>query len=115
MPGPHHSAHAPTVWGMICPSIIRVISRLIGWTVRPRHQTRRTTMTQTTQTPRETTSRPHWIAKIPKQIGRKERLERVGVGWNREDGGICLRLHGTQIVSDDVYLYPNTPQDTDAA
>ena len=55
---------------------------------------------------------PDWIAKAVKQIGRKEKLERVGAAWNREeDGGICLRLHGTQIVTEDIYLYPNEPSD----
>lgn len=55
---------------------------------------------------------PDWIAKAAKQVGRKERLERVGAAWNRpEDGGICLRLHGTQIVTEDIYLYPNDPTD----
>ncbi|GAB5470462.1 MAG: hypothetical protein Kilf2KO_34920 [Rhodospirillales bacterium] len=53
---------------------------------------------------------PDWIAKCPKQIGRKERLERVGAAWRREDGGICLRLHGTQIISEDIYLYPAEPK-----
>jgi hypothetical protein len=71
-------------------------------------------MTQTTTSTREPSSRPHWIAKVPRQFGRKERLERVGVAWNREDGGICLRLHGTQIVSEHVYLYPSTGQKDDA-
>jgi len=67
-------------------------------------------MTQTTQTPtsrnRESGTRPDWIAKCPKQVGRKKRLERVGAGWSREDGGICLRLYGTQVIAEDLYLYP---------
>ena len=67
-----------------------------------------TTINQTpSKTKRENGALPDWIAKSPKLIGRKERLERVGAAWNREDGGLCLRLHGTQIVSEDVYLYPN--------
>lgn len=53
---------------------------------------------------------PDWIAKTAKQIGRRQKLERIGAAWNREeDGGICLRLHGTQIISEDIYLFPNEP------
>ncbi|MGF1456876.1 MAG: hypothetical protein ACFB6R_16025 [Alphaproteobacteria bacterium] len=47
--------------------------------------------------------------------GRKQKLERVGAAWTRPDGGICLRLHGTQIVSDDIYLYPATVADDEGA
>ena len=54
--------------------------------------------------------RPDWIAKCPRQIGKKERLDRIGAAWNREeDDGICLRLHGKQIVTSDIYLYPYQP------
>ena len=62
---------------------------------------------------RDSGNTPDWIAKCPKHIGRKERLERVGAAWTREDGGICLRLHGTQIVSEDIYLYPYESTDTE--
>ena len=51
--------------------------------------------------------RPDWVAKTQKGHGRNSYLERVGAAWNREDGGICLRLIGTQIVAEDIYLYPN--------
>lgn len=70
-------------------------------------------MTQSNQTRREPGTRPHWIAKTPQTIGRTQRLERVGVAWNREDGGICLRVYGTQILAGDVYLYPNDPPESD--
>lgn len=56
---------------------------------------------------REAGNAPDWIAKSRKQIGRTERLERIGAAWERDDGGICLRLYGSQIVTDDIYLYPN--------
>lgn len=70
-------------------------------------------MTQSNQTAREPGTRPHWIAKAPKTIGRTQRLERIGVAWNRDDGGICLRLYGTQVIGEDVYLYPNDPPEAD--
>ena len=68
-----------------------------------------TNRNHTNQSNGENGKRPDWIAKSPKGYGRKERLDRVGVAWNREDGGICLRLRGTQIVTEDIYLYPADP------
>ena len=56
----------------------------------------------------KTGNRPDWIAKTPKGQGRNSYLERIGVAWNRDDGGIGIRLVGTQLVTDDIYLYPNT-------
>ena len=68
-------------------------------------------MTTNTNTQNETQgksgNRPDWIAKAQKGQGRNSYLERVGAAWNRDDGGICLRLVGTQIVREDIYLYPN--------
>jgi len=55
----------------------------------------------------ESGNKPDWIAKTPKGLRENQRLERVGVAWNREDGGIGIRLVGTQIVENDIYLYPN--------
>jgi hypothetical protein len=40
------------------------------------------------------------------RIAASQRLERIGAAWSREDGGICLRLHGTQVIAEDIYLYP---------
>ncbi len=55
-------------------------------------------------------NRPDWVVKIPRGAGRQSRLERIGVAWNRDDGGIGVRLSGTQIVDEDIYLYPNDMQ-----
>ncbi len=74
-----------------------------------------TSQTQTPEKQSENGNRPDWIAKAPKGYGRKQKLERVGAAWTRPDGGICLRLHGTQIVSDDIYLYPATRADDEGA
>jgi hypothetical protein len=46
---------------------------------------------------------------ILKQLGRKERLERVGVAWNREGGATGPRSSATT-----VYLYPSTGQKDEA-
>ena len=68
---------------------------------------------QPTNTPAEptaNTNRPDWIVKAPRGQGRNSFLERIGGAWNREDGGIGIRLAGKQIIEDDIYLYPNEPQ-----
>lgn len=57
------------------------------------------------ETQNENGNRPDFVAKTSKGYGRKARFERVGVAWKREDG-ICLRLIGTQIVNEDIYLFP---------
>jgi len=49
---------------------------------------------------------PDWIVKTSKGQGRNARFERIGAAWNRtDDGGICIRLCGTQIVSEDIYVF----------
>ena len=67
--------------------------------------------TQNSETPENTDqdnkNRPDWIVKAPRGYGRQSRLDRVGVAWDREDGGIGIRLAGKQIIEDDFYLYPN--------
>ena len=50
--------------------------------------------------------RPDWVVKVPRTQGKKSGLVRIGAAWDREDGGICLRLTGNQIVSGDIYIYP---------
>ena len=50
--------------------------------------------------------RPDWVVKVPRTRGKKSGLVRIGAAWDREDGGICLRLTGNQIVSGDIYVYP---------
>lgn len=60
-----------------------------------------------TDTQNENGNRPDFVAKTTKGYGRKARFERIGVGWARQrEGGICLRLIGTQIVNEDIYLFP---------
>lgn len=50
---------------------------------------------------------PDWVVKAPKTGGQSSGLERIGVAWDRADGGICVRLTGQQIVSGDLYIYPS--------
>ena len=47
-------------------------------------------------------NQPDWVVKSP----RGSRLQHIGVAWNREDGGIGIRLSGKQLVDEDIYLYP---------
>ena len=65
-----------------------------------------TAKTKTNDTTRESHKKPDWVAKSPRGNGEKSRLERVGAGWSREDGGICVRLIGKQVIDNDLYLYP---------
>lgn len=58
-----------------------------------------TTNTNTQDTRTDNGNQPDWVAKSPRGQGRNQRLERIGVAWNRDDGGVCLRLVGTQIVN----------------
>ncbi|MEM9360765.1 MAG: hypothetical protein AAGB04_31710 [Pseudomonadota bacterium] len=70
-----------------------------------------TTQTQVPTTQPKASNVPDWYVLSPRQIGRKERLERIGAAWKKDDGGICIRLSGTQIVSDDLYLYAPKSED----
>lgn len=76
--------------------------------MRQRQQRREQRASNTNEQPKR---EPDWIAKSRRQLGRTERLERIGAAWTRDDGGICLRLYGSQIVAEDIYLYPNGPRD----
>lgn len=72
-----------------------------------RTRQRHTNANTTDATKAEAPKAPDWIVKTPKGHGRKEkRLERIGSAWTREDGGICMRLYGTQIITADIYLFP---------
>ena len=50
---------------------------------------------------------PDWVVKAPRVRGKNSGLMRVGAAWDRADGGICVRLTGSQIVSGDLYIYPS--------
>ena len=69
-----------------------------------------TTETQTSTPKNGEDKRPDWIARQYRVIriedGWKTRKERIGVAFNREDGGICFRPTGQQVIEGDVYFYP---------
>lgn len=60
-----------------------------------------------------TKSRGHQPSRQPTHVVKMLRVEgpdrstfeRIGVGWQREDGSIYVRLAGTQIVSDGFTIY----------
>ena len=55
------------------------------------------------------TNSPDWIVKAARGHYKNSYLERIGAAWNRDDGGIGVRLYGKQLVDGDIYLYPNEP------
>lgn len=72
-------------------------------------------MTDKTETPQTNeTNAPDWVVKTVKRAGRNSKLERIGVAWNRnKDGGICIRTAGTQIIANDIYLFPAATEASD--
>lgn len=51
-------------------------------------------------------AKPDYVAKKQEGYGKQVSFERVGAAWSREDGGLYLKLHGTQIIDGPVYLFP---------
>lgn len=45
------------------------------------------------------TNQPTHVAKVRHGKGQNATYERIGVAWKNEDGGVYVKLHGTQIVS----------------
>ena len=45
---------------------------------------------------------------IRTQDGSGTRRELIGAAWNTANGAICVRLSGAQIVSNDIYLFPES-------
>ncbi len=52
-------------------------------------------------------NQPTHIAKMRRGDGDNATFERIGVAWQKDDGSIYVRLHGTQIVSEGFTLYAN--------
>lgn len=57
--------------------------------------------------------RPTHTAKIRHGHGKQATYEQIGVGWKNDKGGIYVKLHGTQIVSE-FSLYEIKNQGTEA-
>ncbi len=39
--------------------------------------------------------------------GKRNEFETLGVAWQRDDGGLYIKLHGTQIIDGGFYVFPN--------
>ena len=51
-------------------------------------------------------AKPDFIVKSASGYGRGARFNRIGAGWSRPDGGVCVRLDGKQLIENDLYLFP---------
>lgn len=49
---------------------------------------------------------PTHIVKMLRTEGDRSSFERTGAAWERDDGSLYVKLHGTQIVSDGFSIYP---------
>ena len=47
--------------------------------------------------------------------GRKAEFETLGVAWQRDDGGLYIKLYGTQIVEGGFYAFPISTEGVDDA
>lgn len=72
-----------------------------------------TTNNENQQNEGKTAKKPDWIVKAPQNGGKTSRFERIGAAWSRDDGGVCIRLVGKQVIDTDVYLYPNEAPEAD--
>ena len=64
--------------------------------------------TETTTAADEThngNNKPNFYAKKRHGFGKKATYERIGAAWRTEDGGIYVKLAGTQIVDQGFMLY----------
>lgn len=64
-------------------------------------------MTTQTKNTNSRTSRP--THNICKRVGsgKNAEFETIGVAWQREDGGLYVKLVGTQVIESGFYAFPN--------
>lgn len=53
------------------------------------------------KTPRQ----PTHIVKMLRTEGDRSSFDRIGAAWERDDGSLYVKLHGTQIVSEGFSIY----------
>jgi len=53
-----------------------------------------------------TNSKPTHILRKKVGYGKKADFETIGAAWAREDGGLYIKLHGTQIIESGFYAFP---------
>lgn len=54
---------------------------------------------------------PTYLVKQMRGYGKNRNWERLGAAWEKEDGSIYVKLHGTQIVEGGFNLFKNEPAD----
>jgi len=55
--------------------------------------------------PTHTIRKKHWT-------GKRSEYELLGVAWQRDDGGLYIKLHGTQVIDGGFYAFPNKDETT---
>ncbi|PLU25734.1 hypothetical protein [Sinorhizobium medicae] len=55
---------------------------------------------------RQAGKQPTHVVKMLKTEGDRSTFDRIGVAWERDDGSLYVKLHGTQIVAEGFTLYP---------
>ena len=66
---------------------------------------------QNTNTETTSTKPTHTLRKKV-GYGKQTSFESIGVAWAREDGGLYIKLHGTQIIDSGFYAFQNKDQTT---
>lgn len=52
------------------------------------------------------TKQPTHDVKVKRTSGEHTSWERIGAGWERDDGSVYVRLIGTQIIAEGFTIYP---------
>jgi len=61
---------------------------------------------QNKNTNQKNTTRPTHSVYKKVGYGKQVNFETIGVAWDRENGGLYIKLHGTQIVDGGFYVSP---------
>ena len=61
---------------------------------------------QNTTNHQDTSARPTHNLRMKTGYGQDTSYETIGVAWEREDGGLYIKLHGTQIIRSGFYAVP---------
>lgn len=56
------------------------------------------------------TTRPTHTLRKKFWSGKRTDFETIGVAWEREDGGLYIKLYGAQIIDSGFYAFPNKDQ-----
>lgn len=68
--------------------------------------------TQKTNAVAKNTKPTHTLRKNTGGYGRHANFETIGVAWEREEGGLYIKLYGTQIIDSGFYVFPNQNEAT---